>query len=305
MRHRASADGHRRCPLRRRRQGPGSSRRLHWPAMCVRRHRRNHHSVAHAAPGVRSRPSTSVGGFLVSGTCRSSGRSDARPDVSERESPDRSHRRRRHRPRGHRRGPQGRRAPPASSSTPSTTTSAAPATCATARSCPTRSLDEWRGFDAILLGAVGTPEVPPGVIERGLLLKMRFDLDLYVNQRPVPAARTSDIDFIVDPREHRGHLRRRGRLPAQGHAARDRHPGLGQHPHGRRALRPLRVRAGPEPARASTSRWCTRPTCSPSPATCGSARSTRSPPSTPTSTTAYNHVDAACIYFVQARSATT
>jgi 3-isopropylmalate dehydrogenase len=46
------------------------------------------------------------------------------------------------------------------------------------------TLDELRLFDAILLGAVGTPDVPPGVIERGLLLKMRFELDLYVNQRP-------------------------------------------------------------------------------------------------------------------------
>ena len=39
--------------------------------------------------------------------------------------------------------------------------------------------------DAILLGAIGTPEVPPGVIERGLLLKLRFDFDQYVNLRPV------------------------------------------------------------------------------------------------------------------------
>ena len=46
------------------------------------------------------------------------------------------------------------------------------------------TLDELRGYDAILLGAVGTPDVPPGVIERGLLLKMRFELDLYINQRP-------------------------------------------------------------------------------------------------------------------------
>jgi 3-isopropylmalate dehydrogenase len=45
-------------------------------------------------------------------------------------------------------------------------------------------LQQLRGFDAILLGAVGTPEVAPGVIERGLLLKMRFELDLYINQRP-------------------------------------------------------------------------------------------------------------------------
>jgi 3-isopropylmalate dehydrogenase len=56
------------------------------------------------------------------------------------------------------------------------------------------TLDELRGFDAILLGAVGTPEVPPGVIERGLLLKMRFALDLYVNQRPFSAP---GHDFVV------------------------------------------------------------------------------------------------------------
>ncbi|HEY8341008.1 MAG TPA: 3-isopropylmalate dehydrogenase [Egibacteraceae bacterium] len=44
---------------------------------------------------------------------------------------------------------------------------------------------ELREHDAILLGAVGTPDVPPGVLERGLLLKLRFDFDLYVNLRPV------------------------------------------------------------------------------------------------------------------------
>jgi len=44
---------------------------------------------------------------------------------------------------------------------------------------------ELDGHDAILLGAVGTPAVPPGVLERGLLLKLRFDFDLYVNLRPV------------------------------------------------------------------------------------------------------------------------
>jgi 3-isopropylmalate dehydrogenase len=56
------------------------------------------------------------------------------------------------------------------------------------------TLDELRTFDAILLGAVGTPEVPPGVIERGLLLKLRFELDLYVNQRPFSAP---GHDFVV------------------------------------------------------------------------------------------------------------
>jgi len=57
-------------------------------------------------------------------------------------------------------------------------------------------VDEWRGFDALLVGAVGDPEVPPGLIERGLLLKMRFDLDLYINQRPFLAPDGSH-DFIV------------------------------------------------------------------------------------------------------------
>jgi 3-isopropylmalate dehydrogenase len=58
------------------------------------------------------------------------------------------------------------------------------------------TVEEWRGLDALLLGAVGTPEVAPGIIERGLLLKMRFDLDLYANQRPFLAPDGSH-DFIV------------------------------------------------------------------------------------------------------------
>ena len=61
---------------------------------------------------------------------------------------------------------------------------------------PDETLDELRAFDAILLGAVGTPEVPPGVIERGLLLKMRFALDQYVNQRPFSLPEKG-IDFVV------------------------------------------------------------------------------------------------------------
>jgi 3-isopropylmalate dehydrogenase len=55
-------------------------------------------------------------------------------------------------------------------------------------------VDEWRGLDAIYLGAVGTPDVPPGLIERGLLLKMRFDLDLYINQRPFLSPSTPGSD---------------------------------------------------------------------------------------------------------------
>jgi 3-isopropylmalate dehydrogenase len=65
---------------------------------------------------------------------------------------------------------------------------------------PDPVLDELRGYDAILLGAVGTPEVPPGVLERGLLLKMRFALDLYVNLRPFkagPNRHNDGVDFLV------------------------------------------------------------------------------------------------------------
>jgi 3-isopropylmalate dehydrogenase len=61
-------------------------------------------------------------------------------------------------------------------------------------------IDAIRGLDAVLLGAVGTPDVPPGVIERGLLLRLRFDLDLYVNQRPFsagPSELNDGVDMVV------------------------------------------------------------------------------------------------------------
>jgi 3-isopropylmalate dehydrogenase len=80
---------------------------------------------------------------------------------------------------------------------------------ATGETLPDSVLAEIRGHDAILLGAVGDPGVPSGVLERGLLLKLRFALDQYVNLRPVrlypgvvsPLAlervAPNGIDFIV------------------------------------------------------------------------------------------------------------
>jgi 3-isopropylmalate dehydrogenase len=72
---------------------------------------------------------------------------------------------------------------------------------------PDAVLEEIRGHDAILLGAVGDPSVPSGVLERGLLLRLRFELDHYVNLRPVrlypgvatPLAdtRPEDVDIMV------------------------------------------------------------------------------------------------------------
>jgi len=78
---------------------------------------------------------------------------------------------------------------------------------ATGETLPDSVLDELRGHDAILLGAVGDPSVPSGVLERGLLLRLRFELDHYVNLRPVrlyPGVRTplagagpDDVDMVV------------------------------------------------------------------------------------------------------------
>ncbi len=76
---------------------------------------------------------------------------------------------------------------------------------ATGETLPDAVLEEIRGHDAILLGAVGDPGVPSGVLERGLLLKLRFELDHYVNLRPsklfpgvpTPLANPGDIDFVV------------------------------------------------------------------------------------------------------------
>ncbi len=68
---------------------------------------------------------------------------------------------------------------------------------------PDEALADLRKTDAVLLGAVGSPSVPPGVLERGLLLRLRFDLDLYVNLRParqrpgVDTLGAADLDFVV------------------------------------------------------------------------------------------------------------
>ncbi len=69
---------------------------------------------------------------------------------------------------------------------------------ATGEVLPDAVLEELRGFDAILLGAIGTPEVPPGVLERGLLLRLRFALDLYVNVRPFRAATSVGAGVPLD-----------------------------------------------------------------------------------------------------------
>jgi 3-isopropylmalate dehydrogenase len=55
----------------------------------------------------------------------------------------------------------------------------------TGETLPDGAIEEMKKFDAILLGAVGHPDVKPGILEKGILLKMRFALDQYINLRPV------------------------------------------------------------------------------------------------------------------------
>ncbi|HEJ84165.1 MAG TPA: 3-isopropylmalate dehydrogenase, partial [Desulfobacteraceae bacterium] len=72
---------------------------------------------------------------------------------------------------------------------------------------PDGAIEDLRGFDSILLGAIGHPDVPPGVLEKGILLRIRFELDQYINLRPVrlyPGVETplkdkgpAEIDYCV------------------------------------------------------------------------------------------------------------
>ena len=78
---------------------------------------------------------------------------------------------------------------------------------ATGEVLPDSAIEEFRGFDAIYLGAIGHPDVKPGILEKGILLRTRFELDQYINLRPVklyPCVETplkdkgpEDIDFVV------------------------------------------------------------------------------------------------------------
>jgi 3-isopropylmalate dehydrogenase len=72
---------------------------------------------------------------------------------------------------------------------------------------PPSVIDEWRTLDAVLLGAIGHPDVEPGLVERSVILGLRFGLDLYINLRPIKlyadhlcplkGKGPADIDFVV------------------------------------------------------------------------------------------------------------
>ena len=85
----------------------------------------------------------------------------------------------------------------------------------TGETLPDSGVEELRQFDAILLGAIGHPDVAPGILEKGILLKARFEMDQYINLRPVrlyPGVETplkdkgpAEIDYVV-VRENTGDL---------------------------------------------------------------------------------------------------
>ena len=77
----------------------------------------------------------------------------------------------------------------------------------TSEALPDSAVDELRKFPAILLGAIGHPDVKPGILEKGILLRLRFELEQYINLRPVKLyderfcplkdKKPEDIDFVV------------------------------------------------------------------------------------------------------------
>ncbi len=77
----------------------------------------------------------------------------------------------------------------------------------TGETLPDSALEELRKFPAILLGAIGHPDVKPGILEKGILLRLRFELEQYINLRPVKLyderfcplknKKPEDIDFVV------------------------------------------------------------------------------------------------------------
>ena len=180
---------------------------------------------------------------------------------------------------------------------------------ATGETLPDSVLEELRGHDAILLGAVGDPGVPSGVLERGLLLRLRFALDHYVNLRParlspgvavaaVRAVCPGEVDFVVVREGTEGPYTGNGGALRVGTPHEIATEVQRQHGVRRRAGGPGRVRPrrGPAAAQAHAGAQAQRP--DPRRRTCGGAPSTRWRPTSPTSTTDYLHVDAATIFLV-------
>ena len=96
----------------------------------------------------------------------------------------------------------------------------------TGKTITSAELDELKKFDSIYLGAIGHPEVKPGILEQGILLKIRFALDQYINLRPVKLyneafcplkdKKPEDIDFVVVRENSEGLYKSMGSFESKG-----------------------------------------------------------------------------------------
>ena len=107
----------------------------------------------------------------------------------------------------------------------------------TGETLPDSAIEELRSHSAIFLGAIGHPDVPPGVLEQGVLLKARFALDQYINLRPVrlyPGVETPIKNkgpkrdrLRLHPRKQRRHVHGHGWQFPSRHQGGSGHPGDG------------------------------------------------------------------------------
>lgn len=176
---------------------------------------------------------------------------------------------------------------------------------------PDETLEEIRGLDAVLLGAVGPPvgssAVPPGILERGLLLKLRFELDLFINLRPFVTPKgwnrfnIDPVDMVVIRENTEGTYAGEGGLLRKGTANEIATQGSVNTRFGvERAIRFAFDTAASRPKKHLTLVHKTNVlTFS---GDLWSRTFTEVSRDYPDVETAYNHVDAACIYMVEAPS---
>jgi isocitrate/isopropylmalate dehydrogenase len=125
---------------------------------------------------------------------------------------------------------------------------------ATKEVLPDSAFEEIKGHEAILLGAIGDPRIAVGYLEFGIIARMRFGLDLYVNLRPVKLYAEhlcplkdkgpDDVDFVVIRENTEDAYAGMYGYFKKGHARRNRDAGDPVHAQGHRTCDPLRVRSG-------------------------------------------------------------
>ena len=104
---------------------------------------------------------------------------------------------------------------------------------------PDSIVEELRQHDAIYLGAIGHPDVKPGILEKGILLRLRFELDQYINLRPVKLYEgvatplknkgPKEIDFVVVRENTEGLYTGAGGCPQEGNTRRSSNTGINQY----------------------------------------------------------------------------